>query len=96
MERKKKKTFSDASFFFFFTQTFAQTSELFFFVFPPRVSKEIQSVSQQIQNCLADPAGISANMKLLQKSLGRPLPFKVLILCLQKIRFSSDVQIPLK
>uniref|UniRef100_A0A8C3BNE5 Midasin n=1 Tax=Cairina moschata TaxID=8855 RepID=A0A8C3BNE5_CAIMO len=41
-----------------------------------QVSKEIQSVSQQIQNCLADPAGISANMKLLQKSLGRPLPFK--------------------
>ncbi|XP_066850638.1 midasin isoform X2 [Anser cygnoides] len=41
-----------------------------------KVSKEIQSVSQQIQNCLANPVGISANMKLLQKSLGRPLPFK--------------------
>uniref|UniRef100_A0A663LMR5 Midasin n=1 Tax=Athene cunicularia TaxID=194338 RepID=A0A663LMR5_ATHCN len=41
-----------------------------------KVSKEIQSVSQQIQNCLANPAGISANMKILQKFLGRPLPFK--------------------
>ncbi|KGL95354.1 Midasin, partial [Charadrius vociferus] len=41
-----------------------------------KFSKEIQSVSQQIQSCLANPAGISANMKILQKSLGRPLPFK--------------------
>uniref|UniRef100_A0A8C8S1Z5 Midasin n=1 Tax=Pelusios castaneus TaxID=367368 RepID=A0A8C8S1Z5_9SAUR len=41
-----------------------------------KVSKEIQSVSQQIQNCLASPAGISASVKKLQKSLGRPLPFK--------------------
>uniref|UniRef100_A0A8C0ZFS4 Midasin n=1 Tax=Cyanistes caeruleus TaxID=156563 RepID=A0A8C0ZFS4_CYACU len=39
-------------------------------------NKEIQSVSQQIQNCLVNPTGISANMKVLQKSLGRPLPFK--------------------
>ncbi|KFR09321.1 Midasin, partial [Nipponia nippon] len=41
-----------------------------------KVSKEIQSVSQHIQSCLANPAGISASMKILQKSLGRPLPFK--------------------
>ncbi|XP_054255246.1 midasin [Indicator indicator] len=41
-----------------------------------KVSKEIQSVSQHIQSCLANPAGISANVKILQKSLGRPLPFK--------------------
>ncbi|KAM6126972.1 midasin isoform 3-T3 [Pterocles gutturalis] len=41
-----------------------------------KVSKEIQSVSQYIQSCLANPAGVSANMKILQKSLGRPLPFK--------------------
>ncbi|XP_030345365.1 midasin isoform X4 [Strigops habroptila] len=41
-----------------------------------KVSREIQSVSQHIQNCLANPTGISANMKILQKSLGRPLPFK--------------------
>ncbi|KAM6280529.1 midasin isoform 1-T1 [Porphyrio hochstetteri] len=41
-----------------------------------KVSKEIQSVSQQIQSCLANPVGTSANMKILQKSLGRPLPFK--------------------
>uniref|UniRef100_A0A803V8M9 Midasin n=1 Tax=Ficedula albicollis TaxID=59894 RepID=A0A803V8M9_FICAL len=41
-----------------------------------KISREIQSVSQQIQNCLVNPAGNSANMKILQKSLGRPLPFK--------------------
>nr|XP_030123445.3 midasin isoform X1 [Taeniopygia guttata] len=41
-----------------------------------KISREIQSVSQQIQNCLVNPAGVSANMKILQKSLGRPLPFK--------------------
>ncbi|KAM9018411.1 midasin isoform 3-T4 [Ara ararauna] len=41
-----------------------------------KVSREIQSVSQHIQSCLANPTGISANMKILQKSLGRPLPFK--------------------
>uniref|UniRef100_K7FQC1 Midasin n=1 Tax=Pelodiscus sinensis TaxID=13735 RepID=K7FQC1_PELSI len=41
-----------------------------------KVSKEIQSVSQQIQSCLASPAGMSANVKKLQKFLGRPLPFK--------------------
>ncbi|NXB28427.1 MDN1 protein, partial [Eulacestoma nigropectus] len=41
-----------------------------------KISREIQSVSQQIQSCLVNPAGISANMKILQKSLGRPLPFK--------------------
>ncbi|NXD83342.1 MDN1 protein, partial [Halcyon senegalensis] len=42
----------------------------------PKVSKEIQSVTQHIQRCLANPSGISVNMKTLQKSLGRPLPFK--------------------
>ncbi|KAJ7398225.1 hypothetical protein BTVI_127123 [Pitangus sulphuratus] len=41
-----------------------------------KISREIQSVSQQIQSCLVNPAGVSANMKILQKSLGRPLPFK--------------------
>uniref|UniRef100_A0A8D2MF30 Midasin n=1 Tax=Zonotrichia albicollis TaxID=44394 RepID=A0A8D2MF30_ZONAL len=41
-----------------------------------KISREIQSISQQIQNCLVNPAGNSANMKILQKSLGRPLPFK--------------------
>uniref|UniRef100_A0A8C0HJP3 Midasin n=1 Tax=Chelonoidis abingdonii TaxID=106734 RepID=A0A8C0HJP3_CHEAB len=42
-----------------------------------KASKEIQSVSQQIQSCLASPAGISIGVKKLQMSLGRPLPFKV-------------------
>lgn len=70
---------------------------LFFFFFSsPRVSKEIQSVSQQIQSCLANPVGTSASMKLLQKSLGRPLPFKVLVLCLQKICISSNIYVCFK
>uniref|UniRef100_A0A8C5I8F1 Midasin AAA ATPase 1 n=1 Tax=Junco hyemalis TaxID=40217 RepID=A0A8C5I8F1_JUNHY len=41
-----------------------------------KISREIQSISQQIQSCLVNPAGNSANMKILQKSLGKPLPFK--------------------
>ncbi|XP_072854872.2 midasin isoform X1 [Pogona vitticeps] len=41
-----------------------------------KLLKDIQSVSQQIQSCLASSAGISANIKKLQKSLGKPLPFK--------------------
>ncbi|XP_019393298.1 PREDICTED: midasin isoform X2 [Crocodylus porosus] len=41
-----------------------------------KFSREIQSVAQEIQSCLSNPAGISANVKKLQKSLGRPLPFK--------------------
>ncbi|XP_066468783.1 midasin [Tiliqua scincoides] len=39
-------------------------------------SKDIQSVSQHVQACLASPADISASVKKLQKSLGKPLPFK--------------------
>ncbi|NXI53175.1 MDN1 protein, partial [Chloroceryle aenea] len=42
----------------------------------PKVSKEIQSVTQQIQSCLANPSDSFVNMKILQKSLGRPLPYK--------------------
>ncbi|XP_053143364.1 midasin isoform X2 [Hemicordylus capensis] len=41
-----------------------------------KLTKDIQSVSQQIQTCLANPAGFSASVKKLQKSLGKPLPFK--------------------
>lgn len=64
--------------------TFFSSHPLIFFFLSTRVSREIQSVSQHIQSCLANPTGISANMKILQKSLGRPLPFKVSVLCLQK------------
>uniref|UniRef100_A0A8D2PY94 Midasin n=1 Tax=Varanus komodoensis TaxID=61221 RepID=A0A8D2PY94_VARKO len=41
-----------------------------------KLSKDIQSVSQQIQSCLANPVGNFVSIKKLQKSLGRPLPFK--------------------
>lgn len=80
--------------FFFFPQPSELTIDFVCVcVFLSRVSKEIQSVSQQLQNCLANPAGTSANMKLLQKSLGRPLPFKVWVLRLQKIWISTNVKI---
>ncbi|XP_015262586.1 PREDICTED: midasin [Gekko japonicus] len=42
----------------------------------PKLSKDIQCVSQQIQNSLESPTGISASLKELQKCLGKPLPFK--------------------
>ncbi|XP_013912735.1 PREDICTED: midasin-like, partial [Thamnophis sirtalis] len=41
-----------------------------------KLSKEIQSVSQQMQTSLANPEGISTSIKKLQKALGKPLPFK--------------------
>lgn len=72
---------------------FSHLSLPFFIFSSTRISREIQSVSQQIQNCLVNPAGYSANMKILQKSLGRPLPFKVSVLCLQRIFISRNVQI---
>ncbi|XP_025949160.1 midasin [Dromaius novaehollandiae] len=55
-----------------------------------KISTEIQSVSQQIQNCLANP-GVSASMKILQKSLGRPLPFKdkLGVECLSQLKVLS-------
>ncbi|XP_054829779.1 midasin [Eublepharis macularius] len=41
-----------------------------------KLSKDIESVAQQIQNSLASPASVSASVKKLQKCLGKPLPFK--------------------
>ncbi|XP_069866566.1 midasin isoform X1 [Dipodomys merriami] len=38
--------------------------------------KEIQTVSDHIQNCLSSPTGGFTGIKKLQKFLGRPFPFK--------------------
>ncbi|XP_032952982.1 midasin isoform X1 [Rhinolophus ferrumequinum] len=38
--------------------------------------KEVQTVSEHIQNCLGSPAGGFTGIKKLQKFLGRPFPFK--------------------
>uniref|UniRef100_A0A3Q2I9Y3 Midasin n=1 Tax=Equus caballus TaxID=9796 RepID=A0A3Q2I9Y3_HORSE len=38
--------------------------------------KEIQTVSEHIQNCLGSPTGGFIGIKKLQKFLGRPFPFK--------------------
>ncbi|XP_037374649.1 midasin [Talpa occidentalis] len=38
--------------------------------------KDIQNVSEHIQNCLGSPAGGFTGIKKLQKFLGRPFPFK--------------------
>uniref|UniRef100_A0A8D1BB25 Midasin n=1 Tax=Sus scrofa TaxID=9823 RepID=A0A8D1BB25_PIG len=38
--------------------------------------KEVQTVSEHIQNCLGSPTGGFTGVKKLQKFLGRPFPFK--------------------
>nr|XP_036870003.1 midasin [Manis javanica] len=38
--------------------------------------KEVQNVSEHIQNCLGSPTGGFTGIKKLQKFLGRPFPFK--------------------
>ncbi|XP_070306217.1 midasin isoform X2 [Odocoileus virginianus] len=38
--------------------------------------KEVQTISEHIQNCLESPTGGFAGVKKLQKFLGRPFPFK--------------------
>ncbi|KAI4567363.1 hypothetical protein MJG53_008943 [Ovis ammon polii x Ovis aries] len=38
--------------------------------------REVQTVSEHIQNCLESPTGGFAGVKKLQKFLGRPFPFK--------------------
>uniref|UniRef100_A0A8C6R246 Midasin n=1 Tax=Nannospalax galili TaxID=1026970 RepID=A0A8C6R246_NANGA len=44
--------------------------------FEDKYYKEVQTVSEHIQNCLCNPAGGFAGVKKLQKFLGRPFPFK--------------------
>ncbi|XP_034264874.1 midasin [Pantherophis guttatus] len=62
-----------------------------------KLSKEIQSVSQQMQTSLANPEGISTSIKKLQKALGKPLPFKekvILETAVQLRKLSRALHIP--
>uniref|UniRef100_A0A8C5RTN4 Uncharacterized protein n=1 Tax=Laticauda laticaudata TaxID=8630 RepID=A0A8C5RTN4_LATLA len=62
-----------------------------------KLSKEIQSVSQQMQSSLASPEGISTSIKKLQKALGKPLPFKekgILEIAVQLRRLSKALHVP--
>uniref|UniRef100_A0A670YJS1 Midasin n=1 Tax=Pseudonaja textilis TaxID=8673 RepID=A0A670YJS1_PSETE len=62
-----------------------------------KLSKEIQSVSQQMQSSLASPEGISTSIKKLQKTLGKPLPFKekgILEIAVQLRRLSKALHVP--
>ncbi|KAJ1058574.1 hypothetical protein K5549_008694 [Capra hircus] len=50
--------------------------------------REIQTVSEHIQNCLESPTGGFAGVKKLQKFLGRPFPFKdeLVIECFSQLK----------
>ncbi|PIO28130.1 hypothetical protein AB205_0140350 [Aquarana catesbeiana] len=55
-----------------------------------RLSQEVQSVSESIQECLSSTQ-MPASVKLLQKILGRPLPFKEasVVQCMDKLKALS-------
>lgn len=55
-----------------------------------RLSQEVQSVSKSIQECLSSTQ-MPASVKLLQKILGRPLPFKEesVVQCMKKLKALS-------
>ncbi|XP_071469317.1 midasin isoform X1 [Marmota flaviventris] len=50
--------------------------------------KEVQTVSEHIQNCLGSPTGGFIGIKRLQKFLGRPFPFKdkLVVECFSQLR----------
>ncbi|CAI9588334.1 unnamed protein product, partial [Staurois parvus] len=55
-----------------------------------RLSQEVQSVSESIQDCLSSTQ-MPASVKLLQKILGKPLPFKddSVVQCMDKLKALS-------
>ncbi|KAG8582222.1 hypothetical protein GDO81_007964 [Engystomops pustulosus] len=66
-----------------------QISEIFFGNELHRLSQEVQSLSENIQDCLSATSSQSpASIKLLQKVLGKPLPFKEdsVVQCVQKLK----------
>ncbi|XP_035880357.1 midasin isoform X5 [Phyllostomus discolor] len=50
--------------------------------------KEVQTISEHIQNCLGSPTGGFTGIKRLQKFLGRPFPFKdkLVVECFSKLK----------
>ncbi|XP_018427598.1 PREDICTED: midasin [Nanorana parkeri] len=65
-------------------------TQLFFGHEHHRLSQEVQSVSVSIQECLSSTQ-MPASVKLLQKILGRPLPFKEesVVQCMEKLKALS-------
>ncbi|XP_020142630.2 midasin isoform X1 [Microcebus murinus] len=55
--------------------------------------KEIQTVSEHIQNCLGSPTGDFTGIKKLQKFLGRPFPFKdkLVVDCFSQLKVVNKV-----
>ncbi|XP_049753260.1 midasin [Elephas maximus indicus] len=53
--------------------------------------KEVQTVSEHIQNCLGSPTGGFTGIKKLQKFLGRPFPFKdkLVVECFSQLKVLS-------
>ncbi|XP_075410883.1 midasin isoform X2 [Tenrec ecaudatus] len=53
--------------------------------------KQVQTVSEHIQNCLGSPAGGFTGVKKLQKFLGRPFPFKdkLVVECFSQLKVLS-------
>uniref|UniRef100_A0A4W3JDL5 Midasin n=1 Tax=Callorhinchus milii TaxID=7868 RepID=A0A4W3JDL5_CALMI len=56
------------------------------------LSQELQVVSSNLQSHLSSPSGVTASIKKIQKSLGRPLPFKVecVVECASKLKLVSS------
>ncbi|XP_066110370.1 midasin isoform X3 [Saccopteryx bilineata] len=50
--------------------------------------REVQTVSEHIQNCLGSPTGAFTGIKKLQKVLGRPFPFKdmLVVQCFSQLK----------
>ncbi|XP_056422084.1 midasin [Hyla sarda] len=70
-----------------------QISEIFLGNELNRLFEEVQSISVNIQECLSESSSQSpASIKLLQKVLGRPLPFKddSVVQCVQKLKTLSS------
>ncbi|XP_078398522.1 midasin [Cetorhinus maximus] len=57
-----------------------------------QVPQEIRTISVNLQSHLASPSGMTASVKGLQNSLGRPLPFKVgsVVECVSKLKVMSS------
>uniref|UniRef100_A0A4W3JTX9 Midasin n=1 Tax=Callorhinchus milii TaxID=7868 RepID=A0A4W3JTX9_CALMI len=57
-----------------------------------QLSQELQVVSSNLQSHLSSPSGVTASIKKIQKSLGRPLPFKVecVVECASKLKLVSS------
>uniref|UniRef100_A0A8C5QIK7 Midasin n=1 Tax=Leptobrachium leishanense TaxID=445787 RepID=A0A8C5QIK7_9ANUR len=74
-----------------FKHMLEQITEVFKEHEPQRLFQEARSVSMHIQDSLLNPSETPINVKLLQKVLGRPLPFKdeMVVQCMEKLKAVS-------